>query len=59
MTNWDICAGPECGAAICLVQTGARTYKWLTDPRDKQSWRCGSDPAFPVRSHAPEWAHRS
>ena len=30
------------------------SFKWVTDAkRAKTRWKCGDDPAFPVRSHAP------
>lgn len=40
-----------CGASIYLTPFGFH-YKWTTDKKDK--WKCGNDPAFPVRTHAPK-----
>lgn len=47
----DVCR--HCGARIHLVKTGVERHKWLTDPDKPTRWRCGNDPAFPVRSHSP------
>lgn len=44
------CAG--CGARIHFIKAKSGAYKWVTDIK-KETWRCGNDPAFPVRSHAP------
>jgi|KBSMisStandDraft_5_1062788.scaffolds.fasta_scaffold3511166_2 hypothetical protein len=42
-----------CGKPITLVQTGL-THKWVTNPKKpSKSWKCGNDPAFPVRAHSP------
>jgi hypothetical protein len=47
----------DCGAKIYLARVGLH-YKWLTNPRKRDSWHCGNDPDFPVRSHAPETARK-
>ena len=52
MTN--TCA--RCGRAIYFVPNAwIENNRWVSDPADpKNSWKCGRDPAFPVRTHAPK-----
>lgn len=48
----DVCE--RCGATVTLVRVGKATHKWVTNTnRPERSWRCGYDPQYPVRSHAP------
>jgi hypothetical protein len=48
-----------CAATIHLVEygenrAGIKTFKWVTNPKKpKNSWKCGHDPAFPVKAHSP------
>jgi hypothetical protein len=43
-----------CGARIFLVAHGLH-YKWQTNAaKADASWHCNTDPAFPVRGHAPK-----
>jgi hypothetical protein len=49
----DLCH--RCHATIYLAPTGIRTTKWVTNlKKARQTWKCGNDPAYPVRAHAPQ-----
>jgi hypothetical protein len=37
----------HCGATITFNRD---ILKWVTD---KKKWKCGNDPDFPIRAHAP------
>ena len=44
----------RCGATIHLAKTSGETFKWVTNiNKPKDTWRCGNDPDYPVRSHSP------
>jgi len=44
----------NCGRRIYLVPTpSGKSAKWVTNPDRADTWHCGNDPEFPVRSHAP------
>ncbi len=43
----------DCGLDIQLIRFGRNNFKWVTNVRNKASWHCGNDPAFPVKSHRP------
>jgi hypothetical protein len=47
----ETCA--RCGATIYLVGSGNH-FKWVTNPGKADTWHCGNDPDFPVRTHAPK-----
>jgi hypothetical protein len=49
MTETQKSTCKHCGRAISLVPWG-KHYKWVDG---RMSWHCGSDPAFPTRTHAP------
>lgn len=44
----------SCEKLIHLVPTGQH-YKWVTNPNDVTSWRCGNDPEFPLLGHKPNY----
>jgi hypothetical protein len=43
----------DCGLDIKLIRFGNNNFKWVANVRNKTSWHCGDDPAFPVKSHRP------
>lgn len=43
-----------CGKDIRLIPFGEH-YKWAAAGLD---WKCGNDPAFPVRAHKPKGAKK-
>ena len=43
----------ECQKLITLFRIGADNYKWLSNPKDLDSWKCNPTAEFPVRSHTP------
>ena len=47
VVKFDTCA--RCGVTIHLVPAG-KHFKWVNG---WGSWRCGHDPQFPTRAHAP------
>ncbi len=41
----------HCGAAVWLAKVG-QSHKWVSNPAKADvTWKCGNDPAFPVRAH--------
>jgi len=47
-----VCA--RCGAPITLrrISKNSDTFRWFSSDKG-DSWHCGNDPDFPVRSHRP------
>lgn len=47
----------NCGKTIFLIQTGFtdQSYKWVTNPKKKDTWKCGHDPQSPLNVHHPKY----